>query len=74
MAELRTPVAHYMCPRPCTVVAILIHARHIDIPLHSQVGCFERDREVVGGRQQSQSLVVIVLHVPMIAAIQYMNT
>ena len=73
MAELRTPVAHYMCPRPCTVAAILIHARHTDHPLHLQVGCFEIRWGVAAGCHRPQSLVAIVLHVPMIAAILYMN-
>jgi len=62
-----------MCPRPCTIAAILIHARHIDLPLHLQVGWRKIRSSVIRICPKPQSLVVIVLHVPMIAAIQYMN-
>jgi hypothetical protein len=62
-----------MCPRPCTTAAIRKwHTHHLP-PLQLQVESVAEKQPGLHHDVNDQSLVVIFLHVPMIAAILYMN-
>ena len=65
----------YMCPRPCTIAAILLHARctdHTSRYLGGPLGTVFRD-SLKMCVAKPQSPVAIVLHVHTVAAICHMN-